>query len=136
MAASGSSRRTALKLFWLMGETFFSIYLIWRPEHTPSHAGDWLRYANQLKKQCNGGQKFVFPHSDYRTFVSIRSQAKCFMLQHKTQRILKPNSVHCSLGRGCGNSPRDTAWSGSLHRLLHSQPGCLDCNKQKHRPEI
>lgn len=36
----------------------------------------------------------VFSHSDYRSFVSIRNQAKSFILQNKTQRVLKTNSVH------------------------------------------
>lgn len=85
----------ALKLFWLsMGETFFSIYLRWRPERTHPHARDWLRYDSQFKKLCNGGQMFVFSHSGYRSFVSIRNQDKSFILENKTQCVLKTNSVH------------------------------------------
>lgn len=37
---------------------------------------------------------FVFSHSDYRSFVSIRNQAKSFILENRNQRVLKTNSVH------------------------------------------
>lgn len=85
----------ALKMFWLlMGETFFSIYLRRRSEHTHPHARDWLRYASQFKKFCNAGKMFVFSHSDYRSFVSIRNQAKSFILENKNQHVMKTNSVH------------------------------------------
>jgi len=37
---------------------------------------------------------FVFSHSDYRGFVSMRNQAKNFLLENKNQRVLKTNSMH------------------------------------------
>lgn len=52
------------------------------------------RYASQFKKLCNGGQMFVFSHSDYRSFVSIRNQAKSFIMENRNQHALKTNNVH------------------------------------------
>lgn len=46
---------------------------------------------------------FVFSHSDYRSFVSIRNQAKSFILENKKQHVLKTVCTELSLGSSQAN---------------------------------